>query len=100
MELAKMKDSLLELEMILDESEPVEYYFGCFCVFLIFRLKIGASFISMGFEEGKEYILSKANFKEKEISAMHNMIEEQEEKMKSLKTLLYSRFGDSIQLEH
>lgn len=30
MEIAKMKDSLLELEMILDESEPVEYLFRRF----------------------------------------------------------------------
>lgn len=66
----------------------------------MFRLKVGASFISMGFEEGKEYILAKVNDKAKEIFEMNNMIEEQEEKMKSLKTLLYSKFGDSIQLEH
>jgi prefoldin subunit 4 len=63
------------------------------------RYKIGDSFVSLPLPEVQEMLGAATGKIEGEISAIEEKLGEIREEMRGLKTVLYARFGRSINLE-
>jgi len=83
--LNQMEDALIELDLLNDEND--------------LRLRFGECFIKVSPDECREYIEKTTKEVKVEISELDQTIEEVQKKMGKLKSTLYSKFGNSIQLE-
>ncbi|KAG0257816.1 hypothetical protein BG011_003745 [Mortierella polycephala] len=80
-----LDDLASELELA-DEDEPVGY-------------RIGEAFVSLSVEAAQERISNSQVELEKEIEELKSQMDEAAEKMDELKKVLYTRFGNAINLE-
>ncbi|KAF9188151.1 hypothetical protein BGZ51_000710 [Haplosporangium sp. Z 767] len=80
-----LDDLASELELA-DEDEPVKY-------------RIGEAFVSLSLEAAQERISKSQEELDKEIEDLKSQMDEAVEKMDELKKVLYTRFGNAINLE-
>jgi len=80
-----MDDALVELDLLDDEED--------------LRLKFGDCFIKVNPDDCREYIEKCTKEIKGEATDLEKEIEETQKRMGKLKSTLYSKFGNSIQLE-
>lgn len=83
--LEEIDDALTELELIDDDAN--------------LRLKFGECFIRCDVDSAKDYIEKVQETTKKEAVELKSAVEETQKKMNKLKSTLYGKFGNSIQLE-
>ncbi|EAR85359.3 prefoldin (macronuclear) [Tetrahymena thermophila SB210] len=83
--LNQLDDAATELELC-DDEETVQVKYGdCF-----FHVKV---------EQAKQYVEEQQTQTKKETNEISKVMDEQEKKMKKLKAVLYTKFGNQINLE-
>jgi len=82
--LEEIDDALTELELLDDPNV---------------RLKFGECFIRCDVDSAKDYIEKVQETTKKEAVELKSAVEETQKKMNKLKSTLYGKFGNSIQLE-
>lgn len=87
----KLKD---ELDSLQDATQLVEESFG-----EGLKLFIGETLIDVDEDTANEYLEKVTNQKQEELETAKDTLEELESEMKNLKSFLYARFGNSINLE-
>ena len=90
-ELKKMKEETDNLE---DAAGLVEESFG-----EDLKLFTGECFVTVNEEQAAAHVESLVERKQQEIEDKQDKLEELEKEMKALKTYLYAKFGNSINLE-
>lgn len=83
--LEEIDDALTELELVDDDTN--------------LRLKFGECFIRVDVDSAKDYIEKVQETTKKEATELKSAVEETQKKMNKLKSSLYGKFGNSIQLE-
>jgi len=87
----KLKD---ELDSLQDATQLVEESFG-----EGLKLFIGETLIDVDEDTANEYLEKVTNQKQEDLETAKDTLEELESEMKNLKSFLYARFGNSINLE-
>jgi len=83
--LEEIDDALTELELIDDDAN--------------LRLKFGECFIRADVDTGKDYLKKVQDTSKKEAIELKAIVEDTQKRMNKLKSTLYGKFGNSIQLE-
>lgn len=81
-----MEDGLKDMELVLDEDEPIRYEFG-------------TGLVSMSFEEAKERLEKELETKKKILARLHDDKAALVTQMSGLKRTLSGKFGDAIRLD-
>ena len=87
----KLKD---ELDSLQDATQLVEESFG-----EGLKLFIGETLIDVDEDTANQYLEKVTDQKQEELETAKDTLEELESEMKNLKSFLYARFGNSINLE-
>lgn len=87
----KLKD---ELDSLQDATQLIEESFG-----EGLKLFIGETLIDVDEDTATEYLEKVTNQKQEDLETAKDTLEELESEMKNLKSFLYARFGNSINLE-
>ena len=87
----KLKD---ELDSLQDATQLVEESFG-----EGLKLFIGETLIDVDEDTANQYLEKVTDQKQEELETAKDTLEEVESEMKNLKSFLYARFGNSINLE-
>lgn len=80
------QEALEELDLVLDEDE-------------LMSVQCGSGFIGMSVEDGKALTRRRLEREKKHVREQENLMDGLKEQMERMKTVLYNKFGDSIQLE-
>jgi len=83
--LEEMDDALTELELADDDGN--------------LRLKFGECFIRVDVDSAKDYIEKLQETTKQEAKELKTVVEDTQKRMNKLKSSLYGKFGNSIQLE-
>jgi len=90
-DIKKLKE---EIDNLTDAQDLVEESFG-----EGLKLFLGEAFVTCDEEQGTDYVEKLTEEKQEELEKMGDELDEIEAQMKTLKSYLYARFGQSINLE-
>lgn len=80
------QEAFEELELVLDEDELIS-------------IQCGSGFIKMNVEDCRTLLRKRLEREKEQVGKQEGLVKDLKKQMEQMKTVLYNKFGDSIQLE-